>query len=122
MVDHIITQFYQRNDGQIFALVEGWKSDKRFIRLISNIESRHYSSRDLYELSLIGFDNFHLFDPNDYSGYSLIEVLEQLGVESGEARMIASISKDCGSELIFESMDEYAKSLFYPILNWVENF
>ena len=122
MIDQLTTQFYQNRTGEIFVIVSGWKTDNYFQRLISNLETLNYSSEALYELSLVGFDNFNLFNPEDHNGHSFAEMLEKIGIESGEAELIASISTHCGSELFFESMNEYAKSLFSPMFNWIKNF
>jgi hypothetical protein len=122
MIDQLTTQFYQRKSGEIFVVVQGWKNDSYVERLIANVEKFKYSSEALYELSLAGFDNFNLFNSEDYNGYGFSEMLEKFGVESGEAKLIASISTNCGSELFFESMNEYAKSLFSPVLDWIKEF
>ena len=122
MIDQLTTQFYQNGWGEIFVIVSGWKGGHSFQRLISNVEAFHYSSEALYELSLEGFDNFNLFNPKDYNGYGFVEMLDKLGIESGDTKLIASISTNCGSELFFESMNEYAKSLFSPMLSWIKNF
>ena len=115
MIDQSTTQFYQNKDGEIFVVVQGWENGRYFERLIQNVEKMGYSSDTLYELSLSGFDNFNVFTKADYNGYSFQEMIEQLGIESGDSVLIASLSADCGSRLIFSSMDEYAKSLFSPI-------
>ena len=122
MIDQLTTQFYQNRAGEIFVIVQGWKTDNYFERLIINVEKFKYSSEALYELSLVGFDNFNLFNSEHYNGYSFAEMLDKLGIESGDAKLIASISSSCCGELFFESMNEYAKSLFFPMLNWIKDF
>lgn len=121
MLDQITTQFYQNRIGEIFVVVQGWKADNFFRRLLTNVDVYKFSSEALYELSLAGFDNFSLFDPNDHGGHSFFEMLDQLGIESGETKLIASISAECGSELILESMTEHAKALFSPMLDWFKS-
>lgn len=113
------TQFYQNSHNELFAIVEGWKSDVKFQRIIRNIETFGYSSRQVYELALVGFDNFREFNSSDYNGYNYFEVLDQLGIYTDEMRLIASISADCGSELYFEAMDESVKPMFLSMADWI---
>lgn len=116
MIDQLTTQFYQNRAGEIFVIIQGWKNGTYFERLVINVENFKYSSEALYELALVGFDHFSPFNPENYGGHTFAEMLEQVGIESGESKLIANISSSGESEFVFESMDEHAKSLFSPIL------
>lgn len=120
MIDQITTQFYQNENGEISAIVEETKDNRGIQRLILNIESMKYTSEGLYEQALNGFSNFKEFSSADYGGLCFNEIMERFGFESGENRIIASISIQSGSEFMFDSMNDFAKELFSPMKEWTK--
>ena len=121
MKKQVLTSFYQKRNGEIFAVVEEWENQCTGLRIVENIETFPWTSAEVFDAAKDAFSGFPLFDPYRYGGYSFTEyLLEMSSEEEEDIALIARIWNSGETELWPQNMGEKAREFFEEIGQYTE--